>query len=70
MRRGGYVAHLWEYPQLTIALFGMRAATPEAYERYEAAGIPDQMEEALAGAEGLLCVRFFEQPNGGVMLQY
>jgi hypothetical protein len=70
MHRSGYVAHVWEVPRLTIALFGMRAATPEAYARYEAAGIPGQMEDALAGAEGLLAVRYFEQPDGGVMLQY
>jgi len=65
-----YIAHLWDYPQLTIAIFGMQAHTPEGYAMYEAAGIPKQMEEALAHAEGLLCVRFFPEGNGGLQLQY
>ena len=65
-----YVAHLWDHPQLTIAIFGLQAQTPAGYALYEAAGIPQQMEEALAHAEGLLCVRFFSEGNGGMQLQY
>jgi hypothetical protein len=65
-----YIAHLWDHPQLTLAIFGMQAHTPEGYAMYEAAGIPKQMEEALAQAEGLLCVRFFPEGNGGLQLQY
>lgn len=65
-----YIAHLWEYPHLTVAIFGMQAHTPEGYAMYEAAGIPQQMEEALAHAEGLLCVRSFPEGNGGLQLQY
>ena len=65
-----YVAHLWEHPQLTVAIFGMQVQSPEAYARYEAAGIPKQLEESLAQAEGLLGVRSFEEGNGGLQLQY
>lgn len=65
-----YIAHLWEYPQLTIAIFGMQAQTLEAYELYEAAGIPEQMETSLAQAEGLLCTRPFQEGSSGLQLQY
>jgi len=65
-----YVAHLWDHPQLTIATFGFQAQTPGGYALYEAAGIPQQMQEALAHAEGLLCVRFLPEGDGGMQLQY
>jgi hypothetical protein len=65
-----YIAHLWDHPQLTIAIFGLQAHSPEGYAMYEASGIQKQMEEALAQAEGLLCVRFFPEGNGGLQLQY
>jgi hypothetical protein len=65
-----YIAHLWDYPHLTIAIFGMQVQTREAYAMYEAADIPKQMDEALAKAEGLLCVRDFSEGNGGLQLQY
>lgn len=69
-RDSAYIAHLWEYPQLTVAIFGIQANSAEGFALYEAAGIPAQMEEALRSAEGLLCVRFFAEGNGGVQLQY
>lgn len=65
-----YIAHLWDYPHLTIAIFGMQAQTADAYAMYEAAGIPAQMEDALAQAEGLLHVRSFAEGSGGLQLQY
>ena len=65
-----YIAQLWEYPQLTIAIFGIQAHTPEGYALYEASGIPQQMEASLAQAEGLLGVRIFAEGNGGLQLQY
>jgi Domain of unknown function (DUF4188) len=65
-----YIAHLWDYPQLTMAIFGIQAHTPEGYAMYEAAGIPKQMEEALANAEGLLCMRRLPEGNGALLLQY
>jgi hypothetical protein len=48
----------------------MQVHSPEAYAMYEAAGIPAQMEQALAQAEGLLAVRMFAEGNGGLQLQY
>jgi hypothetical protein len=65
-----YIAHLWDVPDLTIALFGLQFASPDAYQMYESAGIPAQLRESLAGTEGLLCMREFQEGNGGVMLQY
>ncbi len=65
-----YIAHLWKYPDLTVAIFGMQVQSPEGYAMYEQAGISTQMEQALAQAEGLLCVRFFPEGNGGMQLQY
>jgi hypothetical protein len=65
-----YIAHLWEYPQLTIAIFGIQVHTPGAGALYEASGIPQQMEASLANAEGLLGVRSFAEETGGLQLQY
>ena len=65
-----YIAHLWDYAQLTIAIFGMQVHTPEAYAMYQVAGIPAQMVEALREADGLLCVCDFAEGNGGLQLQY
>jgi hypothetical protein len=65
-----YIAHLWDYPNLTVAIFGLQAQTHEGYAMYEASGILKEQEEALAHAEGLLCVRFFMEGNGGLQLQY
>jgi Domain of unknown function (DUF4188) len=65
-----YIAHLWQYPQLTLAIFGLQANSAEAFAMYGAAGIPEQMEEALKGADGLLGVRLFPEGNGRIQLQY
>lgn len=65
-----YIAHLWQHPQLTLAIFGMQLLTLEGQALYETAGIPQQMQAALAEAEGLLCVRDFPEGNGGMQLQY
>jgi Domain of unknown function (DUF4188) len=67
---GGYVAHLWDYPQLTIAIFGLQVHSPEAFALYEKAGIKEQMEESMAQAPGLLGVRFFMEGNGAMQFQY
>jgi hypothetical protein len=37
---------------------------------YEASGIPGQMQASLDQAEGLLLVRSFSEPYGGMQLQY
>lgn len=65
-----YIAHLWEYPQLTIAIFGMQAHTPEAYAMYEAAGIREQMEAAVRQAEGFLCARICSEQADELHLHY
>jgi hypothetical protein len=65
-----YIAHLWDHPQLTIAIFGLQASTPEAFAMYGAAGIPEQMEAAMKQAQGLLAVRFLPEGNGAIQLQY
>lgn len=65
-----YIAHLWEYPQLTLAIFGIQALTPESGALYEESDIPQQMEASLAEAEGLLGVRIFGESTGGLQLQY
>lgn len=65
-----YIAHLWDYPDLTLAIFGLQVHKPEGFALYEAAGIPAQMDESLAKAPGLLCVRRFPEGSGGLQLQY
>lgn len=67
-----YVAALWEQPSLCVALFGVQFDNEEAARLYDAAGIGQEMETALAAAsaDGLLLVRDFEEGSGGVMLQY
>ena len=65
-----YVAHLWDFPNLTLAIFGMQVSAPDGYARYEAANIPAQMEESLGQEPGLLGMRYFQEGTGGLMLQY
>jgi len=70
MARTGSIAHLWEYPDLTLGIFGLDAADPGALAAYEATGIPARMEDALRSQEGLLHVRTLQEGMGGVLLQY
>src|SRR5687768_9078929 len=65
-----YIAHLWEHPGLTVAIFSMQVHNPAAYTLYQEAGIEEQIEESLAGAEGFLGQRHFEEASGGMLLQY
>jgi hypothetical protein len=75
-RRGydeAYIAHLWEHPNLCVAIFGVQYHTPEGQQRYDAAGITDEMIPALAAAhdEGHLLTRRVMEDNGsGLLLQY
>ena len=65
----GYVAHLWDYPELTIAIFGLQLHGPRgmaAYQR-EVAG---ELEKTLVAAVGLLASRQFEIGDEFVSLQY
>lgn len=65
-----YIAHLWDYPDLTVAIFGLQAHSQAAYALYVASGIEQEQEQALAQAEGLLCVRNFMEGSGALQLQY
>lgn len=65
-----YVAHLWEYPELTLAIFGMQIHSDEAAVMYFESGIEEQARESLAQEPGLLCVREFSEGNGGLQFQY
>lgn len=65
-----YISHLWEYPELTVAIFGLQVQRQEMYAAYEEQNIPAQIEQSLAQAEGFLGMRSFQEGNGGVMLQY
>jgi hypothetical protein len=68
-----YIAHLWEYPDLCLALFGVQFHTPEGQRRSEASGINEEMEPALGAAEAaglLLLNRPLVTDEGPVALQY
>jgi hypothetical protein len=69
---GAYIAHLWEYPNLCVAIFGVQFLTEEGQRRYDAAGIPEEMGPALeaASADGHLLTRRLLEPGSGVLLQY
>lgn len=70
---GAYIAHLWEHPNLCLALFGVQYLTPEGKARYDASGIHEQMFPALAeaGAAGtLLLNRIVMTDEGPVLFQY
>jgi hypothetical protein len=54
-----YIAYLWEYPELTAAVFGMQNQSEEAAALYAQSGIQEQMEESLTKEPGLLCMRGF-----------
>jgi hypothetical protein len=66
----GYIAHLWEHPQLVVAVFESQVYTPEGGRLYAESGIVDQIMESLEQAEGHLLTRRFATERGGVLLQY
>lgn len=69
---GAYTAHLWEYPDLCVALFGVQFHTPEGQRRYEESGITEEMDPVLRPgvADGLLLVRPLGEEGTGLLLQY
>ena len=70
---GAYVAHLWEHPNLCLALFGVQFHTPLGQHRYESSGISDEMYEALGAAQKsglLLHNRMLTTEEGPVLMQY
>lgn len=69
---GAYTAHLWDYPDLCVAIFGVQFHTPEGQRRYEASGITEEMGPILQPgiAEGLLLMRPLGEEGTGLLLQY
>src|SRR6478672_8246629 len=68
-----YVATMWQHPELCVAIFGVQFLTPEGQQRYDAAGITEQMGESLTAAqnEGLLLLnRPAMTPEGPILIQY
>ena len=65
-----YIAHLWEYPELTLAFFGIQIHSEEAGAMYMASGIEEQIAESLLQEPGVLATRDFPEGTGGVQLQY
>jgi heme-degrading monooxygenase HmoA len=73
---GGYgnatIAHLWEHPNLCVAIFGVQFHTPEGQQRYGMSGIPQEMDPALEAAksDGFLHQERLMGQGSGVLLQY
>lgn len=73
---GGYasatIAHLWEHPNLCVAIFGVQFHTPEGQQRYGMSGIPTEMDPALEAAKevGFLHQERLMSETGAVLLQY
>ena len=73
---GGYegatIAHLWEHPDLCIAVFGIQFHKPVGQERYAASGITQEMDPALEAAKeaGSLHQERLMGQGSGVLLQY
>jgi len=69
---GATIAHLWEHPDLCLAIFGVQFHTPAGQERYGASGISEEMEPALEDGrkEGFLHQERLMTEDGAVLLQY
>jgi hypothetical protein len=73
---GGYggatIAHLWEHPNLCVAIFGVQFHTPEGQQLYGASGITEEMGPALEAAKavGFLHQEMLMAEGSGVLLQY
>ncbi len=69
---GATIAHLWEQPNLCVAIFGVQFHTPEGQQLYGASGIPTEMVPALEEAKevGFLHQEQLMAEGGGVLLQY
>jgi len=69
---GGYIAALWEYPNLCISIFGVQLSSEEGARLYSEAGIDAEVMPALhaAGEDGLLLVRPMMSEEGQFLMQY
>lgn len=68
-----YIAHLWEHPELCLAIFGVQFLTPEGQHRYESSGIHEEVFPALETAQasgGLLQNRVVTSEEGPLLFQY
>jgi hypothetical protein len=73
---GGYgsatIAHLWEHPDLCVAIFGVQFHTPKGQQLYGESGITEEMIPALEKAKnvGFLHQERLMSEGSGVLLQY
>ena len=69
---GGYIAALWEYPDLCISIFGVQFSSDDAARIYSESGVDAEVMPALAaaGEDGLLLVRPMLSEEGQFLLQY
>ena len=69
---GAYIAHLWEHPDLCVAMFGVQFLTPEGQRRYDESGINEEIGPALEAAtsDGHLLTRVLPEGNGALLIQY
>lgn len=69
---GATIAHLWEQPNLCVAIFGVQFHTPEGQQRYGESGITEEMGPALEQAKdvGFLHQEMLMGEGSGVLLQY
>jgi hypothetical protein len=69
---GARIAHLWEYPNLCVAIFGIQFHTPQGQQLYGASGISEEVDPALEAAkdEGFLHQDRFLADGGAILFQY
>jgi len=69
---GATMAHLWEHPDLCVAIFGVQFHSPKGQQLYGEAGITDEMALALEEARqvGFLHQERLMGEGSGVLLQY
>ena len=66
------IAHLWEHPELCIAIFGVQFHTPKGQQLYGESGITEEMFPALEEAKkvGFLHQEMLMGEGSAVLLQY
>ncbi|GAB4462720.1 MAG: hypothetical protein OHK0029_30120 [Armatimonadaceae bacterium] len=67
-----FIAHVWEYPELCIGLFGVQYQTDEGRRLYEESGIGDDVMRSLPAAaeDGLLHARPLMSQEGQIVMVY
>jgi hypothetical protein len=66
------IAHLWEHPNLCVAIFGVQFHTPKGQQLYGESGITEEMGSSLEEAKevGFLHQERLMGEGSGVLLQY